>query len=71
MRQFTIELEELNQKLLDMGGLVETAINRSVRALIDPDKNLAGQVIQDHRQIVQLETEIEGIGIMRNTVALI
>ena len=53
MRQFTIELEELNQTLLHMGGLVETAINRSVRALVDQDKTLAEQVIQGHRQIAR------------------
>jgi phosphate transport system protein len=61
VRQFTIELEELNQTLLHMGGLVETAINRSVRALVDQDKNLAEQVIQGHRQIARLEMEIEGM----------
>lgn len=61
MRQFTIELEELNQTLLHMGGLVENAINRSVRALVDHDKNLAEQVIQGHRQIARLEMEIEGM----------
>lgn len=61
MRQFTIELEELNQKLLQMGGMAETAINRSVRALVDTDKSMAEQVIQDHREIVRLETEIEGM----------
>jgi phosphate transport system protein len=61
VRQFTIELEELNQKLLHMGGLVETAINRSVRALVDQNRNLAEQVIRDHRQIGRLEMEIEGM----------
>ena len=61
MRQFTIELEELNQTLLHMGGLVETAINRSVRALVDQDKTLAEQVIQGHRQIARLEMEVEGM----------
>ena len=61
MRQFTIELEELNHKLLDMGGMVETAIYRSVRALVDQDKNLAEQVIREHRQIAGLEMEIEGL----------
>jgi len=61
VRQFTIELEELNQTLLHMGGLVETAINRSVRALVDQDKTLAEQVIQGHRQIARLEMEVEGM----------
>src|ERR1039458_3918553 len=44
-----------------MGGLVETAIYRSVRALVDHDRNLAEQVIQDHRAIARLEMEIEGM----------
>jgi phosphate transport system protein len=61
VRQFTIELEDLNQKLLHIGGLVETAIHRSVRALVDPDQNLAEQVIQDYRQITRMEMEIEGM----------
>jgi phosphate transport system protein len=61
VRQLTIELEDLNQTLLHMGGLVETAIYRSVRALVDHDRNLAEQVIQDHRAIARLEMEIEGM----------
>jgi phosphate transport system protein len=61
VRQLTIELEDLNQTLLHMGGLVETAIYRSVRALVDNDRNLAEQVIQDHRAIARLEMEIEGM----------
>lgn len=61
MRQFTVELEELNQRLVEMGGVVGTAINRSVRALVDQDKSLAEQVIREHRQISRLEMEIEGM----------
>jgi phosphate transport system protein len=61
VHQLTIELEDLNQTLLHMGGLVETAIYRSVRALVDNDRNLAEQVIQDHRAIARLEMEIEGM----------
>jgi phosphate transport system protein len=61
VRQLTVELEDLNQTLLHMGGLVETAIYRSVRALVDHDRNLAEQVIQSHRAIARLEMEIEGM----------
>ena len=52
MRHFTIELEELNQKLLQMGGLVESAIHRSVRSLIEQDRELAQQVIRDATDLV-------------------
>ena len=59
MRQFTVELEVLNQKLLEMGGLVETAIHRSVQALADQDKELAEQVIRDEALINQRQMEID------------
>jgi len=61
VRHFTIELEELNQKLLEMAGLVESAIHRSVRALIDQDRELAEQVIRDEAQINRMEMAIDGL----------
>ena len=51
MRHFTIELEELNNKLLEMAGLVESAISRSVRSLVDQNRELAEQVIRDEPKI--------------------
>ena len=61
MRHFSIELEDLNQKLLQMGGLVESAIHRSVRSLIEQDRALAEEVIRDEPQINQIEMEIDGL----------
>lgn len=61
MRHFTVELEELNHKLLQMGGLVESAIHRSVRSLVDQNKDLAEQVIRDEPQINHMEMEIDGL----------
>ena len=61
MRHFTVELEELNHKLLEMGGLVESAIHRSVRSLVDQNKELAEQVIRDEPQINRMEMEIDGL----------
>ncbi|MBZ5725899.1 MAG: phosphate signaling complex protein PhoU [Acidobacteriia bacterium] len=61
MRHFTVELEELNQKLLQMGGLVESAIHRSVRSLVEQDRDLAEQVIRDEPQINRMEMEIDGL----------
>lgn len=61
MRQFAIELEDLNQKLLLMGSLVETAIHRSTQALLDHDEGAARQVILDQRQIARLEMEVDGM----------
>ncbi len=61
MRHFTIELEELNHKLLEMAGLVESAINRSVRSLVDQSRELAEQVIRDEPKINSMEMEIDGM----------
>ena len=61
MRHFSIELEELNEKLLQMGGLVESAIHRSVRSLIEQDRALAEEVIRDEPEINRIEMEIDGL----------
>ncbi len=61
MRHFTVELEELNQKLLQMAGLVESAIHRSVRALLEQDRELAEEVIRDEPKINRMEMEIDGL----------
>lgn len=61
LRHFSIELEELNEKLLQMGGLVESAIHRSVRSLIEQDRELAEEVIRDEPQINRIEMEIDGL----------
>jgi len=61
LRHFTIELEELNNRLLEMAGLVESAINRSVRSLVDQNRELAEQVIRDEPKINSMEMEIDGM----------
>jgi phosphate transport system protein len=61
LRHFTIELEELNSKLLEMAGLVESAISRSVRSLVDQSRELAEQVIRDEPRINSMEMEIDGM----------
>jgi phosphate transport system protein len=61
VRHFTIELEELNQKLLQMGGMVESAIHRAVRALIEQDRDLAEEVIRDEPKVNRMEMEIDGL----------
>ena len=62
MRHFSQELEDLHQRLLQMGGLVESVIREAVRALVDRDKNVADQVFQDEERINQMEVEIDDIG---------
>ena len=61
MRQFTVELDELNQKMLQMAGLVEQSINRAIRALVDKSRDLAEQVIRDEPQINRMEMELDDL----------
>src|SRR6516164_4770559 len=44
-----------------MGGLVESAISRSVRSLVDQNKELAEEVIRDEPRINRMEMEIDGM----------
>ena len=59
MRHFSVELEELNQLLLQMGGLVESSIHHSIQALSERDKELAKLVMRDEPRINQMEVEID------------
>ncbi len=61
MHHFIIELEELNRKLLEMGGLVESAIHRSVCSLVEQNRDLAEQVIREEPRINKMEMEIDGM----------
>jgi len=51
-------LGELNQKLLEMAALVESAIDRSMRALVERDRAPAEEVIRDEPKINPMEIEI-------------
>jgi phosphate transport system protein len=59
VRHFAQELEEVNQALLQMGGLVESSIHCSVQALEERDERLANRIIEDEPRINQMEMEID------------
>ena len=59
MRHFEEELAELKSKLLEMSGLVESAIFRSVTALTTLDPELAKSVISNEEKINLMEIEID------------
>jgi phosphate transport system protein len=61
LRHFSVELNELHEKVLQMGGHVESAIHRSVRALVERDPEQAGQVLRDESRINQMEIEIDNL----------
>ena len=61
MLHFREELEELQRKLLEMGGLVEAAIHNSIDALVERDEDKAKEVLWTEAQINQKEIEIDDL----------
>src|SRR3989338_8405945 len=61
-RHFHEELKELKQMIQKMSRLVESAIERSVDALLTRDSSLAKQVLEEERIINQMEIEIDDKG---------
>jgi phosphate transport system protein len=63
VRHFLEELEDLQKKLLEMGGVVEFAIRRSVSALVDRDEEAAQDVLRSEARINQMEIEIDDFAV--------
>jgi phosphate transport system protein len=59
-KSYERELTELRDRLLEMGGLVETAIASGVRAVIERDVALAEQVKTKDREINRMEVDVDG-----------
>ena len=59
MVHFREELDELQRRLLEMAGLVESAIHQSVSALVERDDQLAKDVLWKEAQINQKDIEID------------
>lgn len=57
--EFDRELEVLHLNIIRMGGLIEDAIDKSIYALEKRDKELANIIIQNDKQIDDLERLIE------------
>jgi phosphate transport system protein len=53
------EIGHLNEMLLKMASLVETAIKNSVKSLVDRDSDLALQVIEKDREINTYDVKID------------
>jgi len=58
-RHFQEQLDLLSEKILRLGGLVEQAIGRSVRALVERNSELAREVVHEDREVDRLELEID------------
>jgi phosphate transport system protein len=59
MRHFEEQLDELRKRLLEMSGLVESAVYRSVQSLVEKDEQQAQQVLQNESRINQMEIDID------------
>jgi len=58
-RQFNEELEDIRNKVLAMGGLVEEQIENAIKALVNGDVELAERVISRDYQVNSLEVAID------------
>jgi phosphate transport system protein len=58
-QQFNEELEDIRNKVLQMGGIVEEQLGRAMKALIEGDTRLAKDVVTDDYRVNALEVEID------------
>jgi len=58
-RQFNEELEDIRNKVLQMGGIVEEQLGQAVKALVEGNTTLAKQVVANDYRVNALEVEID------------
>jgi phosphate transport system protein len=58
-QQFEHELDDIRNKVLTMGGLVEKQVNDGLKALIDSDGGLGERVAKSDYKVNMLEVEID------------
>lgn len=57
--QKELQLEKLKERILSMGGFVEDAIRKSIKALVERDREIAIQVIDGDAIVNTYDVEIE------------
>lgn len=57
--RFDRQLEQLNNELIEMGGMIEKAISDTIKALVEHNAKLAKEVIEYDEEIDHQEREIE------------
>ena len=58
-KRFNAELETIRNRVLTMGGLVETQVNNGIKCLLESDSELAEIVTRDDYKINHMEVEID------------
>jgi phosphate transport system protein len=61
MRHFDQQLDDLRKRLLEMSGLVESGIYRSILSLTEKDEHQAMLALQNESRINQMEIEIDDL----------
>jgi len=59
VRHFEEELDHLRNRLLEMSGLVEDSVYRSIQSLIEKNEEAAQQVLQNEARINRMEIDID------------
>ena len=59
LRRFDSEMQDLNLDIIKLGNLIESAINTSIKALLNKDLELAQTVIKKDKDINILSNKIE------------
>lgn len=57
--RFNDELEKLRSRALDMGGRVETQLDKALRSIVEADADLAEEVVGNDYRINAMEVEID------------
>ncbi len=63
VKSYDQEITHLTRKILEMGGLVEDQVSRSIEALVDGNVDLADQVVERDDAVDTLEEEIDQFAI--------
>jgi phosphate transport system protein len=58
-RRLDIELDELRRDLLQMAGLAEAAVGKSMRSLVVRDRNLIAEVLREEPAINRMENQVD------------
>lgn len=59
--RFDKQLEQLNNELIEMGSMIEKAIEMAIKALVEQNVELANQAIEFDNEINRQEREIENL----------
>ncbi len=58
-KRFDQELEDIRNKVMSMGGLVESQVVSGIRCLVESDSDLARKLIADDHKVNRMEVEID------------